>query len=777
MSFATEVDNRLITGCFGIKFYLYNYTTSDLTPAIQVCNNDKFGPTWQPCLTEVSGVDYTLAFGQAIADVSDLTFTIANGVLQHALGSQAHETVGELIAEGYHWKGNTVHLYLLVMDEPAGSIVSSEIWDGYIVNCEVSGAGVTFDCVNSAHYEAEEKFPDTTIILKNYAEAPASSVGDPLPIVYGDYDVPEYDQGYGGHTDALDKAFERMGLQLPAKLVPCLCTDTNESNLTTGPVFHLSKAECKEFPLTHSASVFRYIPELQQLAPIDSSTFTITNAGAATYITFDKVIKFQVAVRPHEIGTCTGTVDPEKSYDGDASTYARLSEINDLLQLKIERPPDLGELDSIRVMLLRDFTLDSATGEFGLADLSIPDFAGGHSDIGDNTIGTDPLVDYHDVTMDNFDRVEDLPVELGVRLKNTTSDDYGQIDIFEVAVSFVFKARHIAEPAIQAGITETLIPRRRGGYDIHVERTVEPDQYPQISEKNGIIFAAVKGTKDTAGGTVTGTANALIECPAAVLYSVLAQATDLTVNTTSDPGDIDKAVDDQQTDGIKSTIFFDTRKSFRDWAEELCRQSGLGLTIGMHSGVTKIGAVYWGSAASQNLYGTAIPFTDVLHDRETHIGWTPQTDTYSGVYIYGDYDPRTRTFRTVAMADGTDSDDGTGTDDYGSKAALASSKTNYKNDDFSLKATHIAGGIAAVRDLFAGMLPEPRVALRFSLPWKYYDLQVGHVIQLDSASWVAGGRLYPEVSGGVWTDQRFWVERVSFSDDGYMEIEASEGVW
>ena len=93
------------------------------------------------------------------------------------------------------------------------------------------------------------------------------------------------------------------------------------------------------------------------------------------------------------------------------------------------------------------------------------------------------------------------------------------------------------------------------------------------------------------------------------------------------------------------------------------------------------------------------------------------------------------------------------------------------------------------------MKMDSRPALRFSVPWgKYYDLMAGHVIELDDDSWrdptkrhppnVGPPKYYPGSTGGTagaWsaggTTRYFWVTRVSFADEGYMEVEAEEGVW
>ena len=111
---------------------------------------------------------------------------------------------------------------------------------------------------------------------------------------------------------------------------------------------------------------------------------------------------------------------------------------------------------------------------------------------------------------------------------------------------------------------------------------------------------------------------------------------------------------------------------------------------------------------------------------------------------------------------------GDGSDDYGSQAALATSETNYGRQDFSLKAKYLNGDLTGIRNLYAAWMVEPHVTVRnVALPWKYYDLQIGHVVELDNDSWVAAGMKYPGTT----------VTRLTFSDLGYIQVDLVEGVW
>jgi hypothetical protein len=791
MAFADVVTDKVGIKAFCLSFSLYNYDTSDEL-SIQVSSNDQFGPTYQPILLSVSDVSFELGFGQPVTKISDLSFSIANTILQHGRDI-SHSSVSELFGKGYHWKGRTVLVKLGCLDTD-GSVATQTIWSGTLTDGRCDGKAVHFEAVAEPALKMDRVLPPDTILKHTYAGAPAHSIGSPLPIVFGDCGTEPVDSG---KSDQYNKDAEMVGLSDLTRVVRCICVDQN-IDTNVGPTFMVSGHELKTFPVASSGSVFIHLANLKQMGIIDSSRYSLTNDANGGKIEFTyKNPQFTAHIDTDGAYADTNIVSPENAHDKDAATYCTSDGVDGFwtktrLSLVTPRPPDLGAIEWAKVYVLCSFNTSAAghEGEYvrrGLWNVGTSAWQSYTDNFG---VKADPPTSWLAHTITGVTSVSDFPAEMAVKIEHIVPGASGTwtgayLRIYEICLVVKY------EP--YADVFEEYRERKRGWWEGYKWVTfrrkvgqVEAERFPNITLGEKDIYAACQGMKDDGSGTVTGTANALIETPSSIVHQLVKSSDymDYSDVQTSAPGSFTEARTDQAALSLKAAMSINEHATYSQLLPELCRQSLLGLMVKPAS-TMPIGVVFWGSAAADNLYGTAIHFDDVLDGQETATGWTSAADIRNAFYIQCEYCPQTRTCEAMAMCDGTDSDDGLGTDDYAEKAKLATSITRHDRREFHLRADYLrVNAIDEIRNRYADMLYDNRVGLRFPVPWKYYDLMAGHVIEIDNDSWRGAGWYYPAKTNGgegYWkydgVTRYFLVERVSFSDDGYMEIEASEGVW
>ena len=755
--------------CFGIQFTLSD-GVDDLV--IWVARDDRFGPDYQPCVTVCSNLDFELApvWGKSGIPDSDFSFTILNEPLMHARDT-AHTSAWDLISQGYTYQGQLVDVYIMALDAQ-GVASDAPRWRGYLVDAEFDGHTITFSAIATTSEALKEAVPEEVVSSDSYVEAPPGVLGVSKPIIYGDF-LPELHACTSSENDAYKKVTELMGLTLPLRVVPAICTDTNETEVDQPIEFLVANHELKTFPVSSSASVFYYEPTLGQLAVMDSDSFSTTNSGTAT-ISLDRTPTFSVWIKAVEEDTTTNTTgnDWEYACQSDDTEYATLGS-GEKLSLICERPPDLGVVRDVKIFMLGDVGGGGLpNGYLYLWDIDDASIFGGSTSIGvTGDYGTFSPIHEHTLTAGTVTHVEDFPANFSITV---SSDDAAILVRYIVLV--VYYTPHLiygaGSPGSQGRTRGERPPGSGSRYWSARSRpraeTIENDNFPDLTGDN-VLFAACEGTADSVGGTYTNSANSLIDLPCTIAYHLLASYGNTNVSNTA-PGDIDDITTDQA--GFDAALYLGPKETYGDILNRLCIQGAM--AVGIRPSLNMyLNVVYWGSAASDNLYGTAIDFANVLADQDFVIGHTSRDEVRNAFFVHCDFDPRTNKNLTVLDYDS------------GDDADLLASENKYRRKEKVIVAPNLLASAGDnCRDEYVEMLAGQRVVLRFATNWAYHDLQPGHVIEIDNDSWVAAGRLYPGATGGTdgaWsaggTTRYFWVTRVSLADEGYMEIEASEGVW
>jgi hypothetical protein len=771
MAFATTILDKQAARGFGIVFDLYNAATAD-TITISCSPSRAFQPTYQPSVLEVSQPTFELRFGKPMSKLSDFTWAMENGPCQ-AGAAISHERLSDLFANGYVAIGQTVKLRALVVN--GSTTESAEVWRGHITDCKWDLDRVEFTAIHQVVRALETIIPATAVTKTAYPEAPNESIGAPLPIVLGDWSV---DPADSGEDATWNKKAELMGLAALDRLLPTLCTDTNISDKSTGPVFHLAGHASKSCPTSKSESVFFYVGDLQGHAVCDPGGFTITNSGI-TKVAFGANPTIRVVMRPDGVEATSTALTPLNAFDKSMASYASINAVGaNPLVVTLPRPPDLGYIKSVTVYAYLAYSSLSGAErlEVGLWDYSgAGAWYGGHS-----SVATPAVLDFetHAVTGVTLKHVDEFPDDLAIRII-VASYSSAVVNIGEVAMVVEF------QPTFYTGIDPTGAkaslwqPRLTPNWS-------RSERFPDFTATASLIFMSSTGIADTAG-MYTGSGTDLIERPCDMIMYLASARAGLSP-LTSGHGSFATARTDIDAIGLTGRVYVDKQTVIGDLMSRLAEESLCGMVLT----ATSLGLVFWGSAASDNLYAGG-PLAGPIDGNDLmacEIGQTSLDEIRNAVYAQCGYHANLKKCKHMAYCDKDGSDNGAGVADFPatgavSKASLAASEAAYGRKEFHLNCEHLrVAEISHIRDYYAAMLQEPRVTLRFTVPWAYYDLQVGHVIEVDDTSWQALGLKYPGTTDGVagyWSHgavtRYFWVERVTYNENGTMEIEASEGVW
>jgi hypothetical protein len=732
------------------------------------------GCDWHPYLLDCTDVTYDAGgFGGGIVKVSDFECTLANKRIMNT----TYGTRISYLLEVYPWSNAVIQAHIICIDED-GTVETGAVWTGNIVNVrQRNGNEITIEA--AVDLELEQLIPRTVIALDDYPLAPTTSAGAPLPIVYGDFLPTKVDWT---ENNAWNRSAEKMGLATLDCLLPTVCTAVDD--IATGSIFTVAAHALRTFGAlaTHSNSVFLRVGD--QLAVLAATTDAAANAhvDVLAWTTLD------LAIRPEGINAVNDSSNAQNACDGDTATVATIGgTLWSMLCLDFSRPADCGYIAAITVYVIFDtYTTDGDSEiHFGLYDPNAAAWYGGHGTIASSSSGTDTISTY---TLIGSGAVyaEDIPDDVYLRVEMTNTDGDDSATISETAVVIQFYNR--------GGITQRLI-KTVYGTKITTRRVFEVwqtrhQQAIPLSEwmaggaqATGCpVFVTAEGKPDNGAGTITGTPDALLEAPAHILWDLLKNVCGL-ANVTTAPathGSLYDAGADQAA-YLKMAAALTERAPLADIIGRICRQSAM---LFWRSGTGSYKVVYFGMGAADNDYGTAIPYSDVF---EFECDYTPTSDIRNAIECpYHNSVVNGKTTR-LAYIDADGQDDGLGNGGAGDSACSASEGLYGRRElPLSLDLYRDATSATTVRDIYRDMLVDRRVHLKMRLPWKYYDLEIGHTIRLDDDSFRDAGYRYPGTfAGGLYPGlwdfstsiHRFWVERVTFHKAGFIEIEATEGVW
>ena len=819
MAFA-DIAAKLIPGSEGVIGFGVEFSLTDGvdTVTLKISDNPKFGPTWQPAMVSCSDLSHEIRRGEGIVRISDFRWEMMNDVMQYAQDTVSHTRMDQLFGNGFTWHGQNVTVYLLALDEVTGVVEEHAIWPGRIVDCPYNELSITFEAESLCSWNLSQTIPTSSIALSAYPEAPESSRGMPIPMVFGDF-TGTYK---ADELDSWNIIAERAGIKQAVEgqryAIPCVCVDENKDGTAPGgPRFLIADHRLYGLPDPDSVNkhVYVRIPGYDQLgvvAPADEGGCTTTIDDAYADVWFDEQAVFSMYFYGYEVDDQDTSTNPENAIDPDYETYATLAD-DDVLKFRIERPPDFGLLTQcqiralvstvdwesgmkIRLGLYRDEDDDSESGGDGWW----PGTISGYTDF-TKTVGPDDTLEWRTHyfspgsppdMIPQLKHTNDFPDNMRLRLSLTDAGS-ATLKVHALVLIIWYAASAWGVRADATGGQIPHYPRPRYRPPTTGNPTLS-DAYPEITDGEKRVFVTCQGRKDDAFGTYTGTANSLIKSACDIVHRLI-DASGNTPNTAYTPGDLTVTRSYHAAYYIRHHLRIDRHTTYADVISEICRQSNCSLLC-RFSAAAELGMLYWDGDGFDYDYATDIPWDHVLHEREFYVGHTHARDVRNALYFQLNYNHLLGKEDQLVYADKDGSDDGTGTDDYSHCASLGESedgvgtKPGYGRREYHGRFRYAfeRNGQAArtwhseftkVAADHCEVLRQPRVIMRFSLPWKYYDLQVGHFAE-PASDWQDHIHYPGEAAGsaGQWNHagalRYFVITRISFSPEGYMELETEE---
>lgn len=769
MAFADAVKQTRYVCGFGVSLRIYD-PASDTTYQAKLTTHPQFGDGRDVVILEASSISCAMRFDEGIGEVSDFSFIIANKVLSSLAPNLNPEKLTDLFAKGYTCEGQEVFVSLMILDKN-DSVTVRGLWRGICQEVEYNDSEIRISAKNSVQ-ERLNRTIGSEITLSEYSNAAPDAIGGIKPIVFGEW-IDEPPDISGWSTTDYETA-QKAGAFKQSRLTPCRCTDLGA--LGSGREFIIANHELKQYSSSKLYMVYIHANGVELIYQTHSVT-----SGAPSKITLDP--GFWIFEYLDPIGK-SSTVAPwtneDNAVDRDLDTYAEATSGFADLRVRLRQPKKLGNFVNATINVVYDFKT-TASGYYigyGLWDEAADTWVEYQQTILPSA--TESQYETISFTLTTVTGYDDFPTQPVLRVYAEV-DDY--VRLREVGLSVAERGWHIpSEEGRLKGVIRT-----SEGYKYIASRWQRATQRADVGnpgsefqrfDPSGVnVYVIGKGMKDDTGGSYTGTPDQLIETPASIIYWLCARQ-GLAANTSA-PGKVIDARADQQGDAIKAALVLFEKRTLGEVIAEICRHSLLGFTFSPTGLV--FGLVYLRSLVSRNLYSESIRFEYVI---DAWIGWTALDEIANAIYVHCEYDPSRDKTLALAYCDKNGSDDGYGTDDYSEKTKLGTSQDRYGRREFHLNATSLRlSSAATIRNTLADYLHERRVRLVITTTWRYFDLKPGHIIKLHNDSWLAAGYKYPGSTGGqdgYWEyggeTRYFWVERVTWTPDGLMEIEATERV-
>lgn len=790
MSFSTAIAKRDTKKIYGFKISLPANGTGAY--AFYVAEEEVglgTGFYFQPLLMDHSSISYDMALGQPVCRISDVTITLMDKYASgQTYGSLTGPTLADMIQE-HEWYGAGMLGYLLCEDED-GTWYIQQIWWGKITEWEHDPGKRTITVTAEAMRDLDAELPTTVITQATHADPPDASVGVCEPLVYGDLE-PEYaDSSAAG---AVNYALEAIGYGRHTRVFPAICYDRASDDPTANVKFRAAGHDLKDFGgSAYFHGAFYYIEELKQLACMANPDFVNGSGYADLEIDLSGGEQvFSVHIDPYYVNATYNTAtDPEKAMNRNVDDYATLDASNDTLMLDITKAPDLGYISQAWVLLECDYDLTHGAGAYAIYGFF--DTTGGAIDTWSQTTGgtgSRALKSHQWTTVPayghDWDSTKDYAV--CVKLYNCDTGDYFHVRAIGCVIHYyprLIIPREDLRTVDYYSTPQGGFIRRETFKRSPIIEAIPPSEFLPLDSANSPIFVSGEGKADDGSGTVTGSADSRIDAPGDIVHDILLNEVGVASGRiiTTGHGNVQDAADDQDTDNVEMAFALNERSPAIDLIQKICRQSGMGFFQAPSDG--DYGLVYWGSPSTRNDYGTPIDFDDVI---DIKILKTSLADIKNDIHVDYDYSYVTRKFTRHAYQDASGDDDGDGGSTYTSSMDFSGSDTAYGTRSWNLKLDliHDIEAACKVRNIYADMLVLPRVKLRLTLPLKYWDIEPGHLIEMDHDSFIANGVWYPgSFSGyytGYWTQganhHYFWVEKITFDKRGFMLVTATEGVF
>lgn len=445
---------------------------------------------------------------------------------------QSSGTIVDAVSQ-YQWQGAAVTLYLWEqrLTDFADAL---QVLNGVVDSYSIDDSWLTLNLLQSRTWN--KPCPPTVLDKSTYPNAPDGTVGQVVPIVYGNHvDYPmrtPWSASYGTNKTRAQDCGDMAGA-LPYALVD---PGTGAANVKLVAAGHA----CGKL-LDRSNGYTLAIGASDVLNPLDTTGLTETLGSTESYITIsDDTMVAYYGVRPTDVRAASTALNGKRAMDPfDETSYATLDQNtgNGSLRLAMPNLPNIGQI--ISATLVMAYSGDAANAVQHLRAYPKDTASGATGTVLDVGVVTSTTPTTGTVTYDtNFYSAEwhfgDSaahtvgPIDIIVDFNGGTTQ---KARIYWVGVSVKYKPqRNVVTPA--HWIPPVTRKNKRHWYTPIVKAlggrtpetaTVKQGYYgaPAVYSVTAAFFGNGKGYVDDGGGTYTGTASAVIERPCDIVRHFL----------------------------------------------------------------------------------------------------------------------------------------------------------------------------------------------------------------------------------------------------------------
>ena len=605
----------------------------------------------------------------------------------------------------------------------AGTWESRQVWKGIVREpSTVTSDGITLSAVDLTAMQGVT--PNVVISKQAFPNAPEASIGQSIPIVYGDH-------GEHGPSGKEDHA-QQFGMN-PRRGIPAICVDDSRDATYKAGRYQAMCHGAKAYDTTTGAAL--HSSGHRDKTNIDSGDWTITNTAGAPgtgklEIELDwPLIYNRMPAMPMGIATGNQAPNPENAWDRDYSTTVTMttgSGETEWLAGTIPAVSPSGTLWNMRVDLWVVSCVPDDKINFGLWNPGTSSWAAVWSGIG---IATEVV--YGLGVLQTNELWDASAYELHAHLlENATCTIRAIRLLFQYAPStspVPYRYRHRPPVKTFGGLDY--------GYDVaqYKRRVLAEGTEPS----NVQVTAQATGLQDDGSGTYTGSANALIEHAADQIHHVIGELSDLAsgdIAGSSDHGSFTQARTDLGSYHKLAPIILETQP-INQVLHRLAFQSR-SVPIWNADGKRGIITLTPEPTANYRSGSTFDFYADEHFDAKSFkFGRTSLERIVNQVYVDFDFDYGTNEFRKTTFVTESNSDNGFGTRDEstGREYYAANSQGRFQVvRDFRMKAYDVVNqGVAKqLRNWIFDWWYRSKLWIEFETYLNASDLSIGHVIQL-----------------------------------------------